>query len=166
MEASRVFAEFVRPSGCQPVSPGPILVLATNGPGTTLALRRAAELARDSRCSVVLLVPHVTTFAVGADQSASTVADLADEFRGLASRTGVDVAVRVCVCRRIEDLFTQLVPAPSTIVLGGNRGPWFWPTAQWRLARTLIRCGYHVVFEDIAHHAASGTGATRSAPSS
>lgn len=125
--------------------------MATSPPATTVALRRAAELACDSGAPIVLLVPCVTTFTGHAGRSGPPAAGLADEFRELAARAGVNALVQVCVCRRIPDIVQLLAADSCTVVLGGGRGRWFRPTAELRLARILARHGHSVVFEDLAH---------------
>jgi len=134
-----------------------VFVLATSAPATLRALRKAEELAGESSASIVVLVPHVTAFTPSGDRPANTVRSLASEYRDLTIRGGVDALVHVCVCRRVEDIFKQLVREPSTIVIAGERGSWVWPTAEWRLARALARNGHRVLFEEIDQQAGVDT---------
>ena len=68
-------------------------------------------------------------------------------YRALASRAGVNAAVCLCLGPTTERAF-GLIPkdAASPLVIGGRPGHWFWPSAEERLMRDLVRLGYHVVF--------------------
>ena len=61
---------------------------------------------------------------------------------------GYDAVVRLCVCRRIDDVFRWMLARHSRIVVGGRRR-WWWPTVDQRLARRLQQWGHDVVFARI-----------------
>jgi nucleotide-binding universal stress UspA family protein len=136
----------VRGDGNRAAAPA-VVVLATGRTATTRALHAAAARARDAAGSIVLLVPHPTSYRTGTPDDA--MIRLADTYRDLAARVGVNAFVRVCVCRQVHDIFRQLVRQTSTVVIAGGRGPRFWPTAERRLARALARDGFDVVFEEV-----------------
>src|SRR5579862_8447534 len=123
----------------------PVFVLATESDATTRALRRAALIRQETGARIVLLVPEVG--ASRSDRSQDAIAERAAEYRDLATKAGVEAAVCVCVCRRIGDIFRQVVDKPSTIVIGTADG-WFGAAADRRLAAALARQGHAVVLED------------------
>jgi hypothetical protein len=137
-----------------------VFVLATERAATMQALRKAAELTRESGTSIILIVPLITTFSHRDGQERAAV-DLADAYRDLATRVGVNALVRVCACKRMKDIFAVLVCDPSTIVIGGRRRSLLWPTAEGRLADDLVRWGHRVVFEDIGRETTRGAGLAR-----
>src|SRR6267143_267405 len=147
METAPMSAAVARADGHRRSSPRPVFVLVTSRQATTRALQKAAQLVGESGRSIVLLVPHVTTFTAPVDPPANAAVELADEYRDLAVRAGVDAFVRVCVCKRIQDIFKQLMHHPSTIVIGGRSRGWLRPTAELQLARTLV--AHDVVFEEL-----------------
>ena len=61
---------------------------------------------------------------------------------------GVAATVRVCVCRKRDDMFRWLLEKGARVVVGGCRR-WWWPTAAERIAHRLMRYGHDVVFTDI-----------------
>jgi nucleotide-binding universal stress UspA family protein len=131
-----------------------VFVLAAGMAETTAALHRAAELAANSDSRVIVLVPRIASFTSRDLDSADRSIQLLNQYRDVSARAGVDAGVHICVCRRVEDIFEQLVSEPSTIVIGGRRRGWLRPTAEWHLARTLVARGHDVVFEEL--HADAG----------
>ena len=122
-------------------------ILATDEEGTRCALAEAKRLARASHPRVVLLVPHVLScFSPPADPRETTA--ITDRYRAMATAAGVDAVVRLCVCRRIDDVFRWMLARHSRIVVGGRRR-WWWPTVDQRLARRLQQWGHDVVFAHI-----------------
>jgi hypothetical protein len=59
---------------------------------------------------------------------------------------GIDVRVRVYLCRRDDHVLPTAFKPHSLIVIGGRRS--WWPTAAERLRRRLERAGHFVVFVD------------------
>jgi hypothetical protein len=119
-------------------------VVATTDAGTRRALAEAARLGNGSGVRVLLLVPHVVSFlrATGDAQEATAIAD---RYRALAIDAGVDARVRLCVCRRLDDVFRWMLGPHARIVIGG-RQRWWWPTAAERMADRLRRQGRDVLF--------------------
>jgi len=66
----------------------------------------------------------------------------------LAASAGVDAIVRVCFCRKREDVFRWMLGKRSVVVMGG-RHRWWWPTAAERIAERLKRQGHDVVFAGV-----------------
>ena len=119
-------------------------VVATTEDGTRRALSEAARLADGSGVRVLLLVPHVVSFlrTTGDAQEATAIAD---RYRALAADAGVDARVRLCVCRRLDDVFRWMLGPHARVVIGG-RQRWWWPTAAERMADRLRREGRDVLF--------------------
>jgi hypothetical protein len=119
-------------------------VLATTEEGTRLALAEATRLANGTHARVLLLVPRVVPFFLPAGGEQEAIA-IADRYRALASEVGVDARVRLCLCRRLDDVFRWMLGPGARIVIGGRRR-WWWLTSAERIARRLQRQGHQVVF--------------------
>jgi hypothetical protein len=126
-------------------APFDLYVLATSKRGTRAALQSAGAFARGLDATIVLLVPHVVPYAQTLEHPADSVQFVADRCRALACELGVDVTVRVCLCRPQSAALTPLVPSDAAILIGGRTRRW-WPTREQRLARTLMETGRRVLF--------------------
>jgi hypothetical protein len=122
-------------------------VLATTEEGTRLALAEAMRLAGGADARVLLLVPRIVPFLSTPDSRLEAIA-IADRYRAIAVEAGVDARVRLCFCRRLDDIFRWMLGPGARIVIGGRRRRW-WPTAAERVARRLERQGHHVVFAGV-----------------
>lgn len=122
-----------------------VYVLATSASGTRAALRAASSYARGLDACIVLLVPHVVPYAQALEHPADSVDFVADRFRELAVEIGVDVSIRVCLCRPQSAALAPLIPRDGAILIGGRTRRW-WPTHEQRLARTLMKTGRRVLF--------------------
>jgi K+-sensing histidine kinase KdpD len=120
-------------------------IIATSEEGTRAALREARRLARRLHVArTVLLVPCTPSQGIAAtDEHIRTV----DNYRQMASETGVDVTVRMCFGSSWRGLCQWMLPPGSTTVVGGKRR-WWWPTRAQRLVHTLKRAGHQIVFAD------------------
>ena len=123
-----------------------VYVVATTDEGTRRALREATRLTAEASARVVMLVPHVITFTAPEADAAGTMA-LTDRFRAIASEAGVPATVRVCLCRRSDDVWRSMMPG-ARVIVGGRRRRW-WPTAPERLARRLRDNGHDVLYAQI-----------------
>jgi hypothetical protein len=125
----------------------PLQVIATTKAGTRAALLEARQLSRRLNIGrAVLLVPWMvssTTSVEGPPNDAAIV----ETYRRMADETGVDVNVRLCVCRGYGEVFRWMLPRNSTVVVGGRRR-WWWPTREQRIADRLESAGHMVVFAD------------------
>jgi hypothetical protein len=70
---------------------------------------------------------------------------VADRFRALAREVGVDVMIRICLCRSQSAALIALIPRDAAILIGGRIRRWR-PTPEQRLTRTLTRTGRSVMF--------------------
>jgi hypothetical protein len=123
-------------------------VIATTEEGTQRALSAAAHLANERGTRVVVLVPHVVSFALPVGRSSEDPAAIAAPYRALVSAAGVDATVRVCFCREPQHVFGRLLTDQAEVVVGGTRRRW-WPSREERLARDLAGRGHRVTFADI-----------------
>jgi hypothetical protein len=129
-------------------TPHPIYVIATTEEGTRAALAEAKQLSAQYKSGrIVLLVPQVASDGSPSNPSREAALD-GDSYRELASRVGVDAKVRLCVGRRLPDIFRSIVSRNSVVVVGRRR--WWWPTAAQRIAGHLGKQGHQVVFADIS----------------
>ena len=122
-------------------------VIATTHEGTLGALAEARRRADGiDAARIVLLVPHPVSYAAPPDPEAA--AAISDEYRALAASAGVDAIVRVCFCRKREDVFRWMLGKRSVVLMGG-RQRWWWPTPAERIAERLKRQGHDVVFAGV-----------------
>jgi len=118
-------------------------IVATGEEGTRRALREARRLADASNTRLVLLVPHVRPAFSSAAEDETLAID--ERYRALAAAAGVDAIVRVCFCRRVDDVFHWMLGRRARVVVGGRLRRW-WPTPAQRIAQRLQRLGHDVVF--------------------
>ena len=119
-------------------------IIATSEEGTRAALREARRLTRRlNMARTVLLVLCTPPQGIAATDEHDTV----DSYRQMASETGVDVTVRLCVGTTWRGLSRWMLPPGSTTVVGGRRR-WWWPTRAERMAHALKRAGHQIVFAD------------------
>ena len=122
-----------------------VYVLATSADGTRTALTAASAHARDLEACIVLLVPHVVPYAQALEHPADSVGFVADRFRTLAWELGLEVTIRICLCRPEHAALAPLIPQDAVILVGGRTRRW-WSTREQRLADALIRTGHRVLF--------------------
>jgi hypothetical protein len=127
-----------------------VYVIATDVDGTRAALETAIPLARGSRCALAVLVPQVVPRPLAVDAPADSTAFTVRRYRDLVRALGGDAHVRLCLCRRVEDVIHQMLPAKATVVVGGEAGTWL-VTRDEGLVRRLSHLGHHVVFAPIEH---------------
>jgi hypothetical protein len=119
-------------------------VVATTDEGTRRALAEATRLANGSGTRVLLLVPQVVPFFRSGGDPTEAVR-ITNRYRALATDLGANVLVRLCVCRRLDDVFRWMLGPRACVVIGGRRR-WWWPTPAERMAVRLKRRGHDVVF--------------------
>ncbi len=120
-------------------------VVATTERGTRAALKAAGACAAGLDVSVVLLVPHIVPFAEPLDRPTDSPAHHAERFRGIAGTLGLDVTIRVCLCRSTS-LVTTLLPRDAVVLVGGRRR--WWRSREERFVRGLTRRGVRALFVD------------------
>jgi hypothetical protein len=123
----------------------PVYVLATTFEATEPAIAAAVPLARGAGSYVVVLVPKFVPYSIALDRSGDSSDFVTRRYRDLLARLGASAEVRVCVCRRVEDVLDQAIDARSTIVVGGRTGGWL-PGDSLKLVRRAASHGHHVIF--------------------
>ena len=120
-------------------------IIATSEEGTRAALRKARQLTRQLKVArTVLLVPRTKAQVVAAARESC---DAVENYRQMASETGVDVTVRLCLGATNLEISRWMLAPGSTTVVGGRRR-WWWPTRAERMAHALKLAGHNVVFAD------------------
>jgi hypothetical protein len=124
-----------------------VQVIATTEAGTRAALMEVRRLSRRLNVGrAVLLVPW-TVLSTASVEGPANDAAVVDGYRQMADETGVDVAVRLCVCGGYSEAFRWMLPGGSMVVVGGRRR-WWWPTCEQRIADRLKNAGHTVVFAE------------------
>ena len=130
-----------------PAASRQLQVIATTDAGTRAALLEARHLARRRPfADIVLIVPRIASSIASLDAPETEAATI-EKYRGLASVSGVDATVRLCVCETVRDVVQWMVPRGCTVVLGGQRR-WWWPTPEQRIADLVKRSGHRTVFAE------------------
>jgi hypothetical protein len=119
-------------------------VIATTDAGTRAALEATRQWAIGLNAEVVLLVPFVIPYAEPLDAANGAVTFVANRYRLLAETIGIDILVRVCVCRPHSAELMPLLPPGAIVLIGGATRRW-WPTREERLATRLGRSGYRAL---------------------
>ena len=131
-----------------------VYVVYTSINETLAAVRIASELAK--ALSVPLTLVHTRTvpyvLPVDAPNGLSPVETDAfvHRIRDAGLEAGVDVRVRVYLCRDVQQVAPQAFKPHSLLVIAGQRS--WWPTRTERFCRALEAAGHFVVFVDHAEH--------------
>ena len=120
-------------------------VIATTPPGTRAALKQAAACVADLDAYIVLLVPQVVPYVQPLDQPAHSPSLVGQRFLDMAGTIGVDVTIRVCLCRSASSV-ASVLPDDALVLVGGRRR--WWRTREQRLAAELTDCGFRALFVD------------------
>jgi hypothetical protein len=127
-----------------------IHVVFTTAHQTLAAIRVAAALGRRFAGPLRLIqfrtVPYPLRVDAAADVSATETAAFVDRVK----REGIEVQVRVYLCRSGARALSRAFKPRSLIVIGGRRS--WWPTASERLRRRLEAAGHFVLFVDASWH--------------
>jgi hypothetical protein len=126
-------------------TPRAIHVLATTFEGTRAALSAAIPLAKGSGCRLIVIVPQVVSYAVALEHAASSTEFMMRRYLDLVPEFDEDAELRLCVCRRIDDVLRRLLPPSATVVVGGRTRGWV-PSEEMRLVGRLTQLGHHAVF--------------------
>jgi hypothetical protein len=129
-----------RTTGSQPT----LYVIATRFEGTRPALETAIPLARGSRARLVLLVPQIVPYPLPVDGPAEATAFVEKRYRGLVREMDGEAAIKILLCRTLNDLLPVIPPA-ATVVVGGASGSLL-PSRDERLTRRLAHLGHRVIF--------------------
>jgi hypothetical protein len=121
-----------------------ISVLFTDVDGTMEAIRVASALGKAMAAPLTLVHVRAVPYPLSLDAPAGMSPVETDEFVRRVRSEGIDVRVRVYLCRNEEQAMLTAFGRHSLIVIGGRRS--WWPTASERLRRRLEAAGHFVVF--------------------
>jgi hypothetical protein len=122
-------------------------VIYTTPEATRACLQVGSMLARDLGATVELLVAQVVPYPLPLDHP-TTPASFTEKAAGaLASKSDVNVDVKVLLCRDREETLPLWLPAESIAVIGRPRR---WGRGSCRaLIRLIKRAGHHVILVDV-----------------
>lgn len=121
-----------------------VLVVHTDEDGTMAALRMAGELARELAARIRLILPYEVPYALPLTRPPVAVEFLESQIRELASRSNLNVAVQIYLCRDKRRTLELLLKPLSLVVVGGRKR--WWRTAAQRLAHALEERGHQLIF--------------------
>ena len=122
-----------------------ISVIFTDHSGTLAALRMAHHLGGKLDVCLRLLMLYEAPCALPLTRPAVNVRFLEDRLFKLVSKTPVDIAAHIYLCRD-KCRTVRLILKPRSIVILGGRKRW-WSVEQ-KLARVLKKDGHHVIFAE------------------
>jgi hypothetical protein len=123
-----------------------VAVVFTSPAATIGALHRAGALADRLSARIELVVPQVVPFALPIASPPVLLEFSERQFVEIAKETPVETAVQIYLCRdRLDTLLSVLKPG-SLVVIGGRKR--WWPTSEWRLARSLSHAGHEVIYTE------------------
>ena len=123
-----------------------VYVVYTSIDDTLAAARVAANFAEPLGVPVTLIHFRTVPFALPVDEPTGMSPVETDEFRARLHAEGLDLHVRVHLCRDGHRAVPSAFGPHSLIVIAGRRR--WWPTASERWRRTLEAAGHFVVFVD------------------
>jgi len=124
-----------------------VFVIFTDAPGTLAALQMADGLAQKLEAHIRLLAPYEVPYALPLTKPAVPVEFLEGQIRNLASKTHLEVAAHIYLCRDKRRTLELLLRPHSLIVVGGKKR--WWPSSAQELAQSLQKGGHHVIFAEL-----------------
>jgi hypothetical protein len=122
-----------------------IYVLGTTLEATRVALSTAVTLARGSGSRLIVMVPRVVSYAHPSAAAADATEFTMRQYSDLVQALDGDAQVRLCVCRRLDDVVRHLIPRGAIVVIAGSAGGWRRST-EAKVVQRLAALGHHVVF--------------------
>jgi hypothetical protein len=122
-----------------------VYVLATSDAGTRAAMGAARSYATGLDARVVVVVPHVVSYAGSMEDAAMPASKEAADLRDAARDLGCDAEVVSVLCRSRNDVPAAILPRDALVLIGGRSGHWF-PQPCQRMATRLARAGYRALF--------------------
>ena len=129
-----------------------IVVPYTNPDLTSAALKHAASLSTGLNASIRLIDAQVVPMQFPLNRPPVNRKFHANRMRAIAKKAGIPVRVEIIYNRNRMESFLRMVEAGSLIVVAA--GLPLWPTAEKKLARSLLKAGYDVVLVPRASRAA------------
>jgi hypothetical protein len=129
-----------------------IVVPYTTPDLTKAALKHASTLSAGLNASIRLIDAQVVPVQRPLNEPPIDREFHVDRLRSIAEEAGMAVQVEIIYTRDRLECFRRKVRAGSLIVVAtGAAGIPLWPTAEKKLARSLLRAGYGVVLVPRAH---------------
>ena len=134
------------------ISTKAVYVMHTTVDETLAAIRVAADFA--AVLSVPVTVVHFRTvpFTLPVETPPGISPIETEAFAERLAAEGLDVRLRVYLCREERQAAPSAFERHSLIMVGGRRR--WWPTRASRLGRMLEAAGHFVVFVDVGEHRA------------
>jgi hypothetical protein len=126
-------------------------ILFTTIDETFVAVRVAAALGDVMAAPLTLIHFRTVQYPLSLDAPAGVSPVETAAFVDRLRSQGIDMRVRVYLCRDADRALPLALRPHSLIVIGGRRRSW-WPTPAERLQRRLERAGHFVVFVDSSEH--------------
>jgi hypothetical protein len=136
------------------ISTDAVYVVYTSIDATLAAVRIASELAQALSVPLTLVHPRTVPYVLPVDGPNGLSPVQTDAFvnriREAGRQAGVDVRVRIYLCREVQHVVPLAFKPHSLIVIAGHRS--WWPTRAERWRRALEAAGHFVLFVDSADH--------------
>lgn len=148
------------PGSSLPAFTGPAIrtdavhVVFTSIEETLAAVRAAGDFAKALDVPVELIHFRAISCALSTDEPCGMSPVETEAFLARIRVEGLDVRVRVCLCRDERRAAQVAFKGHSLIVIGGRRS--WWPTSSQRVRRMLERAGHFVVFVDPVEYRGHG----------
>jgi hypothetical protein len=123
-----------------------VYVVFTSIDETLAAVRIAGDLAKALGVPLTLIFFRAVPYALHVDEPSGVSPVETDEFLNQVRSMGLDVRVRVYLCRDEKSAIPSAFRRHSLIVIGGRRR--WWPARSERVCRELEAAGHFVVFVD------------------
>jgi hypothetical protein len=127
-----------------------ITVIPTTEEGTAAALRAARGLAKDLDATITLLKMEVVPTHFPLYRPPGSLHCTIMQQHSLVLQSGAreeDVAIRIRLCRDLENGLRRVLRRRALVVIGGRRH--WWLSGEERLEKSLRRLGHHVIFIDV-----------------
>lgn len=127
-----------------------VYVVYTTLEDTLAAARVAGDFAKALEVPVTIIHFRPVPFPLPVDEPTGMSPVETEEFLTCLQAEGLDVRVRVCLCRDARQAIPSAFQSHSLVVVAGRRS--WWPTESERWRRTLEAAGHFVVFVDKSEH--------------
>jgi hypothetical protein len=127
-----------------------VYVAYTSIDDTFVAVRVAKDFAKALDVPVTLMHFRIVPFLLPVDKPSGMSPVETDGFIEGLRAEGLDICVRIYLCRDERRAIQQAFRPHSLIVIAGRRS--WWPTESERRRRTLEAAGHFVVFVETAEH--------------
>jgi hypothetical protein len=127
-----------------------VYVVHTSIEETLAAVRVAAAFAKPLGVPVTLVHVRTVPYPLAVDEPPGVSPITTAAFLTRLQADGLDVRVRVCLCRDARRAIPSTFRSHSLIVVAGRRR--WWPTESERWRRMLEADGHFVVFVDKSEH--------------